>query len=152
MSRLKEYITRENPSKLFIVGDFVTHQTVEKGINADIYIIDYKIMRKPSKTILPDWLTIYKIKNPPGTISAEAWKLLEEIINSPAPSAVIVEGEEDLLTLLLIKFAPYGAFVVYGQPYVVMVLVRVTKEKQREIEKIITRMNQVSLESSERLK
>jgi len=138
---LKGYITREKPSKLFFVGDFVTRQAVEKGIQADVYVIDNKIMRNPVNTTLPKGIKVVCIQNPSGTITAEAWERLKEIMKCESPIGICVEGEEDLLTLPLIKFAPLDAFVVYGQPFVGIVLVRVTPRKQREIETILVRMS-----------
>jgi uncharacterized protein (UPF0218 family) len=49
---------------------------------------------------------------------------------------VLVEGEEDLLTLVAVLKAPENSLVVYGQPHEGIVAVRVdktTKEKVRQI-------------------
>ena len=59
---------------------------------------------------------------------------MKDLCQRSDATAIIVEGEEDLLTLPVIKFAPLGALVVYGQPYVGMVLVMVTERTKVETE------------------
>ena len=45
---------------------------------------------------------------------------------------LVVDGEEDLLVLVAVAFAPLGGLVVYGQPGEGLVVVRVTAEKRGE--------------------
>ena len=47
---LSDYIKKNNPLKVFAVGDVATANISKHGIDADIYIVDNKVMRKP---ILP---------------------------------------------------------------------------------------------------
>jgi uncharacterized protein (UPF0218 family) len=82
-------------------------------------------------------------KNEAGTIGLDAWKKVEAAVGS-GNCAVIVDGEEDLLTLVAILAAPPGSLVVYGQPGQGIVLVRVTSQRKREVEKIIEEMDRVS--------
>jgi len=137
MRVLEDAIGREKPTKLYVVGDYMTLRTVEYGIDVDLYVIDNKVMRKSVGVILPRGTKVFKVNNPPGTITSEAWEIIKKVAGYGSRSGVVVNGEEDLLTLPVIKFAPTGAFVVYGQPHVGLVLVRVTEEKKKEIDKII---------------
>lgn len=141
MMILEDSIKREKPTKLCVVGDFMTLRTIRHGIKADLYVIDNKIMRKTVDVTLPRRIKVFRAHNPPGTITSEAWELFKKIAGCDSRLGVIVDGEEDLLTLLVINFAPIGAFVVYGQPHVGLVLVRVTEEKKREIDEIIGMMS-----------
>ncbi|MDI6805914.1 MAG: DUF359 domain-containing protein, partial [Candidatus Bathyarchaeia archaeon] len=52
----------------------------------------------------------------------------------------IVDGEEDLLTLIAVLYAPQNSFVVYGQPYEGIVVVKVTPEKKAEVSEILKTM------------
>jgi uncharacterized protein (UPF0218 family) len=52
----------------------------------------------------------------------------------------LVEGEEDLLTLIAIMEAPNNSIIVYGQPYEGIVAVKVTQEKKTEISEILKAM------------
>jgi hypothetical protein len=97
-------------------------------------------MRHPFNVPLPEGVNVYRSRNPPGMITAESWDLIKRITDEDSRSLLIIEGEEDLLTLPVIKFAPNDAFVVYGQPHVGLVLVKVTAEKRKEIDAIIDLM------------
>lgn len=140
MSVLAEVIARERPSKVCVVGDFTALNTLEYNIHVDLYVIDNHVMRHPFNVPLPERVNVYRSRNPPGMITAESWDLIKRITDEDSRSLLIIEGEEDLLTLPVIKFAPNDAFVVYGQPHVGLVLVKVTAEKRKEIDAIIDLM------------
>lgn len=140
MATLKDILEKEKPKKLFVVGDFVTLSILKYCIRADLYIIDNKIMRKPIKTRTIDGTNAINARNLPGMISAEAWDAVKKGIENPSVSYIFIDGEEDLLTLPVIKFAPEGAIVVYGQPHMGIVVVRVTEKKREEIEALINGM------------
>jgi uncharacterized protein (UPF0218 family) len=52
----------------------------------------------------------------------------------------VVDGEEDLLTLPAILYAPDGAFVVYGQPYVGVVVAEATKTMKEQVKEFLKEM------------
>ena len=140
---LKDIISRENPIKLFAVGDFVTSNMIRYGINADIFVIDNKIMRKPIENTSIKGRKIINACNPPGMITSEAWDVVKRGVEDSVNISIIIDGEEDLLTLPIIKLAPIGTVVVYGQPNMGLVIVRVTNKKKEEIEYLIDRMESV---------
>jgi uncharacterized protein (UPF0218 family) len=51
-----------------------------------------------------------------------------------------VDGEEDLLTLIAILYVPEDSFVIYGQPYEGIVVVKATEAKKEEISGILNSM------------
>lgn len=59
---------------------------------------------------------------------------------------MMVDGEEDLLTVVTVLSAPDGAFVVYGQPHVGIVVVEVSAESRENMRRIVDLM-QVSSKS-----
>lgn len=138
---LKDTIEKYKPTKFCVVGDVVTVRTIEYGIKANLYIVDNKIMREPVDISLPNITKVFKLNNPPGTITLEAWEIIKKCASCNSQVGLIVDGEEDLLTLPVVKFAPIGTFVVYGQPHVGLVLVRVTEEKKKEVDEIIAMMD-----------
>lgn len=142
MNVIKNAIERETPPKICIVGDFASLKTIEYGIEADIYVIDRRIKRKKIDVALPKKMKIFRVNNPPGTITCEAWNIIKKIVDFNFQLCLIVNGEEDLLTLPIIKFITVGSFVVYGQPHVGVVLVIVTEEKKSEIDTILDMMKQ----------
>ena len=137
---LKDIIEREKPPKLLAVGDFVTSNMIKNRITVNLFIIDNKIMRKPvEKTATEDRTTI-TAHNPAGMITSEALKAVKKAVEDPTITHIIIDGEEDLLTLPVINFAPQGAIVVYGQPNIGLVIVRVTSKKKKEIKDLLDRM------------
>ena len=53
---------------------------------------------------------------------------------------IVVRGEEDLLALIAVWYAPEKAFVVYGQPYSGIVVVKVTSEKKAQAQEFLNAM------------
>ena len=104
-------------------------------------------------------MNILKIKSGPGFISGAAQQEIQRILHDVSLLVknkhdrvepchlMIVEGEEDLLTLPVVAYAPVGSVVYYGQPGIAysvpgkpyvgldaegIVEVVVTEEKQQE--------------------
>ncbi len=140
MRVLADAIQTGKPAKVCVVGDVTAWNTLGHGIPVDLYVVDQQAMRRPIAVPLPEGVPVYHTKNPPGVITAEAWRLIERLAPAASQSLLLVEGEEDLLALPVIRFAPTGAFVVYGQPHVGLVLVTVTNEKRAEIDEILAHM------------
>ena len=68
---------------------------------------------------------------------------MREALESDQNVHIVVDGEEDLLTLIAVLYAPEKSLVVYGQPYVGIVVVEVTSEKQAEAKEILKAMKTV---------
>ena len=132
ISVLKSVLEVEKPVRLILVGDTISRTALQSGIRPSVIIIDGKEKRKPATNFLVHAAGILRTRNKPGSIEPAAWKMVERAIEK-GNSAVLVDGEEDLLTLPAIIAAPSGSLVVYGQPNEGIVLVRVTPEKQKEV-------------------
>ena len=96
------------------------------------------------------------------SVDNSAWIITDELIRtlceafaSKKPIRIFVRGEEDLATLPVILLAPLGAVVLYGQPDEGVVLVKVTKEKKRELralfEKLISKNQNSELDKIRRI-
>ncbi|MFQ6077154.1 MAG: GTP-dependent dephospho-CoA kinase family protein [Candidatus Bathyarchaeia archaeon] len=137
MRRLVEVIESEKPVKVFVVGDFVASNVAKQGVRVNAYVIDNRIMRSPIQPLSLMTESIIPVRNPPSTITPEAWRAIETATRSSSAVKVVVEGEEDLLTLPVIACAPEGSLVIYGQPSLGIVLVRVTQEMKTEVDRIM---------------
>ena len=140
MNKLKIIIEKESPSYLISVGDIVTKHMIESGIKLDLLIIDNKTMRKPIPPLNVKVDQSFYAKNPPGTITNEAWRVINQAINCIGKTKVIIEGEEDLLTLVSVLSAPENSIVVYGQPNKGIVIIKVTKETKEKMYQIVNTM------------
>ena len=143
ISKIENIVKREKPPKIISVGDTVSRNFHEHQINPQLSITDNKRRRKKIKPRVFAGKKIVPVKNPQGTITEEAIKAIREALESDEHVHVIVDGEEDLLTLVAVLYAPEKSLVVYGQPYVGIVVVKVTPEKKAEAAEILKAMKTV---------
>jgi uncharacterized protein (UPF0218 family) len=143
MKKLLDMIREEKPSIIISVGDTVSKNITENHVLPQLTIVDNKVMRRSIQPIPTTAEKIIHVKNPPGTITEEAVKAIEEALKSNCNVKIIVDGEEDLLTLIAVLHAPQSAFVIYGQPYEGIVIVKVTPEKKAEVSEILKAMETI---------
>jgi uncharacterized protein (UPF0218 family) len=140
MKKLSELIEKESPRKIISVGDVVSDNITKQKIYADVFIVDNKVMRISTPPISLETNETLYVKNPPGTLSDEAWLTVKKAVSQTQRTKVVVDGEEDLLALIAISYAPNGSFVIYGQPHEGIVVVKVTEEKKQEVREIVEAM------------
>jgi len=139
ITRLRRIIRSTKPSKIVCVGDFVSKLLLSSSIPVDLIVIDDRSMRQRTKNLRIECERIFRVSNPAGTIEMAAWAALSEAL-AERDSVLIVNGEEDLLTLPVIVLAPRHSLVVYGQPCEGMVAVRVDAPKKSEVTSLISQM------------
>ena len=130
----------KDAKKIIAVGDATTERLISFGIIPDIAVVDGKERR--SKRKYPDNYDAKQIRcaNPAGTISKEAVQILQDALKSDAPVRVLIEGEEDMLALPLFAMAPENSAVLYGQPLEGMVVVKITRAKQKQAKDLMGRI------------
>ena len=143
MSKLAVIAEREKPPKIISVGDTVSQNLHEHKVNPQLSITDNRCMRKRIKPRIFTAENVVHVKNPQGTITEEAITTIREALESDKQTHIIVDGEEDLLTLIAVLYAPEKSLVVYGQPYEGIVIVKVTSEKKAEATEILKAMKTV---------
>ncbi|MCW4034810.1 MAG: GTP-dependent dephospho-CoA kinase family protein [Candidatus Bathyarchaeota archaeon] len=146
MEQLKQHIQKQKPCMIISVGDIVSRDLIASGISLNVLIVDNKTMRKPIKPIEVDSDQTLFVSNPAGAITNEAWDAIKCAVAKKGVTKVMVDGEEDLLTVVTVLSAPDGAFVVYGQPHVGIVVVEVSAESRENMRRIVDLM-QVSSKS-----
>jgi uncharacterized protein (UPF0218 family) len=139
--KLRELVNDKKPEKLIAVGDEVSRNIIRKGIPLDVAIVDDKVMRKPIAPVRFQMESTYRVNNPSGTLADASWQVIREAIEGGGRAKVLVEGEEDLLTLVAVLSAPESSMVVYGQPGKGMVVIDVTEDSKRKVCKIVERMD-----------
>jgi uncharacterized protein (UPF0218 family) len=140
MNRLGEIVNREKPSMVVSVGDRVSSNLHAHGITPQLSITDNRSLRRRVKPAIFHAKKVFHVKNPQGTITNEAIMAVQEALGGKEDAHVIVDGEEDLLTLIAVLYAPDDALVVYGQPYEGVVVVKVTAEKKAEAKQFLDLM------------
>jgi len=139
-TRLAEIIARENPKKVIAVGDVVSHWMKYYGMEASVYVVDQRTLRKKIDVPFVEGRKEVVVRNPPGEITEEAFDTLKEALSSEERVVIRVEGEEDLLALPAAMLAADGSMIVYGQPLVGLVVIRVTPEARHEVRKLLESM------------
>jgi len=140
MGKMKKLLDEEKPPMTISVGDVVSCNLHEHNLHPQLTIIDTKFLRNqnmPEKTHVEK--TVH-VNNPKGTITKEAIFAVKEALEKNEHTHIVVEGEEDLLTLIAVLYAPENAIVVYGQPYSGIVVVKVTPEKKAQAKEFLKEM------------
>jgi len=143
MRRFKDIKEKEKPISIISVGDTVSKNLVKNHVFPQLAIVDNRVMRKSIQpTSLAAESTIY-VRNSPGTITEEALVAIQDALKSNRRVKIVVDGEEDLLALIAVLYAEENSFVVYGQPYEGVVVVKVTPKKKAEVAEILKVMENV---------
>ena len=143
MNKMENIVKREKPPRIVSVGDTVSRNLHEHELNPQLSITDNKRMRRRVKPRTFTGKNIVHVRNPQGTITEEAITAIREALESNERFHIIVDGEEDLLALIAVLYAPENSLVVYGQPYEGIVVIRVTSEKKAGAKEILKAMKTV---------
>lgn len=114
--KAKKYIEHIKPVKVATIGDVVSSTLHEAKLHIDIAVIDGKTLRSVGRQYSFKSSHTFKVRNPPGTISIEAWNTLRKALEINGEVLVLVDGEEDLLVIPVVILAPENSVVAYGQP------------------------------------
>jgi hypothetical protein len=144
MKQLKELIRKEEPTQIISVGDAVTQNMMHYNISVHVMIVDNKVMREKIEPVEVTAKRTVSVNNPPGTLTPETWTTIEEAIQRKMPTRVLVDGEEDLLTLVAVLNAPQNSLVIYGQPHQGIVTVKVNKSTREKVRRIVEAMEPVT--------
>lgn len=121
------------------VGDKTTKTAREFGILPRLSVIDLQVERKPFGTLdqfqFPQDVVIHSLKSGPGYISQDVIAFCKAYFASyenNESSVLLINGEDDLVTLAILVNAPIDTIVYYGQPKKGIVEVIVNQDiKQR---------------------
>jgi GTP-dependent dephospho-CoA kinase len=144
MGKMETIVTREKPPKIVSVGDAVSKNLYKHNMKPQLLITDNKCMRKKVEPAVFEGATVVHVENPQGTITEESIAAIKEALESDEHTHIIVDGEEDLLALIAVLYAPEKSLVVYGQPYKGIVVVEVTTEKKAAAKKTLNDMKNSS--------
>ncbi len=141
MAELKRWVEQQKPPMIISIGDVVSKNLHLHGLHPQVTVIDNISLR--TQTMLPTDAhgeETIKVKNPQGTITQEAIDAIKDAITKNRHVHIVVDGEEDLLTLIAVMYAPENAFVVYGQPYIGIVVAKATSERKAQAERFLNDM------------
>jgi uncharacterized protein (UPF0218 family) len=141
MPRLRTLIQQNKPPKVTTVGDVVSRETLATGIQVNLRIVDQMTLRKSINPIEIKAEVTYRVRNPAGVITRQAWDAIREALQH-REAVIYVDGEEDLLAIPAILESPDNAFIVYGQPSQGLVVVTASPVTKHEVKEMMNRMTE----------
>ena len=141
VKEMKDTLVKQGSFYCCAVGDMVTYELKNRGILLHISVIDHMTQRKALnsnflQSIIEKGCSV--AKNEKGTIQKEAVIALHflftenEAGHKRATKQLLIQGEEDLLTLVAVLLAPLNSHIWYGQQKIGAIDVKVTEKiKQR---------------------
>jgi len=139
VKNMKDSVNNQGYMSHIAVGDIITYNLKKIGLCPSISIIDGITQRKALNKEFIDSILEKDYSNAPnkkGTIQKEAVNALYTIFTSGHTRAIkqlLIQGEEDLLTLVAILFSPLKWHVWYGQSGKGVVEVIVTEKKKQTV-------------------
>jgi uncharacterized protein (UPF0218 family) len=141
MPKLRSHVQKTKPSKITTVGDVVSRETLAAGIPVNLRIVDQMTLRKRISEVEIKAERTYRVTNPPGLITKEAWDTIKEAVRD-REAVIYVKGEEDLLAIPAILESPDNAIIVYGQPSQGIVIVTVSPDMKTKVREMVDRMTE----------
>ena len=135
-----------NSKSVATIGDICTVKLIQEEIIPNLMIVDYKTKRnvkltqKQMSVIESVKCKSVEVDNESGTISQQLYFEIKKAIKSEITTKIIVNGEEDLATLPVIKHSKIGAKVIYGMPDKGMVVVDVNQQEKKRANSFLKRM------------
>lgn len=110
----REFIENCNQGKLILVGDRVSLDL--NYMDPDISIVDGRIERGKIPQEMIDEIRGFTIeaKNLRGSITEAGWNSVKEAFARQEKVKILIDGEEDLLAIPVVYFAPPNSIVAYG--------------------------------------
>jgi GTP-dependent dephospho-CoA kinase len=142
--KVRELAEIEKPPMIVSVGDIVSRNLHRYKLEPHLSITDNRNLRKSVKAQSFPGKRVVQVKNPMGTITQQAVYAIKEALSGKDPVHLVVDGEEDLLTLIAVLYAPKNVFVVYGQPREGLVLVKVDAKKKAQARQIWKKMRKIN--------
>lgn len=124
------------------VGDRVTETIQETtGRSPDVFVVDGMERRAVREIPRIAHASTLKAKNPAGRLTKAAMSAMKKAFAGEKPAMVLIDGEEDLLTIPAVIEAPLGAVVFYGQPLEGVVAVEVDERSKANARQILRLMS-----------
>jgi hypothetical protein len=141
--RGEEFLALVTSSSFVItVGDRVTETLQETtGRSPDVFVVDGMERRTVREIPRIAHASTLKAKNPAGRLTKAALSAMKRAFSGEKPVMVLIDGEEDLLTIPAVIGAPLGAVVFYGQPLEGVVAVEVDERSKATARQILRLMS-----------
>ena len=137
----------KNEKYIVSIGDLVTYTILKNDIEPIFCVVDFKTRRGKCPIEIIKLIKSFGkksiiIKNPPGTISDDLWKVIEIAFENLEADTLRIEidGEDDLASLAVIYLAPKDVTIIYGLPDKGVLVVKPTFENKKKVKEILDKM------------
>ena len=137
----------KNERYIVSIGDLVTYTILKNHIEPIFCVVDFKTRRGECSLEIIELIKSFGkksivIKNPPGTISDDLWKVIEIALENLEVGSLRIEidGEDDLASLAVIFLAPKDVTIIYGLPNRGVLVVKPTYEDKKKVKEILDKM------------
>jgi uncharacterized protein (UPF0218 family) len=137
----------KNEKYIVSIGDLVTYTILKNDIEPIFCVVDFKTRRGKCPIEIVKLIKSFGkksiiIKNPPGTISDDLWKVIEIAFENLDADTLRIEidGEDDLASLAVIFLAPKDVTIIYGLPDKGVLVVKPTFENKKKVKEILDKM------------
>ena len=137
----------KNEKFVVSIGDVVTYTILKHHIEPIFCIVDFKTRRGECSQESVDLIKSFGkksivVKNSPGTISDDLWKVIELAFEDLKNTSLRIEvdGEDDLASLVVIYLAPKDVTIIYGLPDKGVLVVKPTYENKKKVKEVLDKM------------
>jgi pantetheine-phosphate adenylyltransferase len=126
------------------VGDTTTAKLLSWGMQPTLACIDFQAQRQAFDWEKTLWETLVKDRSVsyftsgPGFIGHDVMGAIARWSEHPNQTLFVIDGEEDLLVLPAILYAPLGTLVYYGQPDKGIIRVLVTSKMKKKVSTLLS--------------
>lgn len=128
------------------VGDVVSLSMLDSGEQPDLMVYDLRTERKAMSELAEKLPSLpgeeVHVMNPAGRVTPELVIAIEKALAHKQKVKLMVEGEEDLASLVIAALAPYGTRLFYGMPRKGIVSVHVDKNVRDKARELIDAMEE----------
>jgi uncharacterized protein (UPF0218 family) len=137
----------KNEKYIVSIGDLVTYTILKNHIEPIFCVVDFKTRRGECSQEIVELIKSYGkksivVKNSPGTISDDLWKIIKFAFEKLEDISlrIEIEGEDDLASLAVIFLAPKDVTIIYGLPDKGVLVVKPTYENKEKVKEILDKM------------
>lgn len=128
------------------VGDVVSLSMVDSGEQPNLMVYDLRTERKAMNELAEKLPSLpgkeVHVKNPAGMVTPELVIAIEKALANKQKVKLMVEGEEDLASLVIAALAPFGTRLFYGMPRKGIVSVHVDEKVRNKARELIEAMEE----------
>ena len=111
---------------------------IEKEVSKTALATSISPKKQSKKTVLGDLPGLQTEKSSSGINNPERREFVDATLSEKVQ--IVIDGEEDIVALPFLIFAPVGWVVCYGQPNEGLVIVKITEESKKRAESIFNKV------------